>query len=344
MNKCGITLQTVNVATRRGSILIVALWIVLIFTVIALSLGMRGAFEAKIARFYHERFVDRALARSGIDLGMFVIESDKDVRVDSLNDTWYNENSLKDALNVDTFDRLDIMIRDEESRININRASEKVLQALFEHVEKNKYVFQDDREDSVANILFARGDSALAGGSTLDKDYVGRPFWNLEELLLFQVLKKADLDALSDLITVFPREGDELKVNINTANAETLDILISSAVSDETSREELLAAITDYRDTSGEDGKKLYFTKKDLSAYEFLDQLGLTRDVKLVSLAVQFLRNATVDSQYFSIRAQVKDTHYAVRAVVGPVPGAAEGVIVNGSGEPTLAVLQWRES
>jgi hypothetical protein len=64
----------------------------------------------------------------------------------------------------------------------------------------------------------------------------------------------------------------------------------------------------------------------------------------LVSLAVQFLRNATVDSHYFSIRAKGKDSQYTVTAVVGPPPGVAEGVVVNGSGSPTLAILQWRET
>ncbi len=335
--------QRVKSISTGGSILIVALWVLLIFTVIALSLGMRSAFEAKIARAFHDRFVDRSLARSGIDLAMFVLENDRDVRVDSQNDTWYNETTLKAALNTDVFDRLDILISDEESRININSAPRKILEALIEHIEKNKYVFTADPDTAIANILFARGDGSLAGDSTLDKDYAGHPFGDIEELSFLRIVERADLEVLKDFVTVFPGQGDELKVNINTADVDILNILISATVSDETTCTEFADAIAAFRATNDDTGQSLYFTKNDLSAYEFLDRLGLPRDVKLISLAVQFLRNATVDSQYFSVTAQVPESDSIVKAVVGPPKEALRGVVINPSKASSLTVLQWRE-
>ncbi|MBN1492756.1 MAG: general secretion pathway protein GspK, partial [Candidatus Omnitrophica bacterium] len=187
-----------------GTILIISLWIILILSVLALSLGMRGALEAKIARFYHERVSEKALARTGIDLARFIIESDKDQRVDSRNDTWYNPESIQQVLDANSLRQLTIEIKDEESRININIASEKVLERLFEYYGEHSGLGGGDVADKVADTLYFRGDSALRGETSLGKDYAGRPFWNLEDLLLLEHIRSSDLEVVYGLITVFP--------------------------------------------------------------------------------------------------------------------------------------------
>ncbi|MFC1808823.1 general secretion pathway protein GspK [Candidatus Omnitrophota bacterium] len=330
-----------NSGKEKGTILIVSLWVILIFSMVAVSLGVRGSLEAKIARFFYERTQNRALARSGIFLGKFVLESDKDTRLDGPQDTWYNQESFKAALNVTTFDSLDLSIVDEESKININAASEKILSALFKHISNRGMNFENEKEDYVADILFFRGDSAFSGETSLGKEYTGRPFRNIEDLLLLENCSQNDFNIIRDYITVFPYNGDQLIVNINTAQAEIINILLLSAVSDNSTRETLFTAIENHRTNPTNMRNYACFTKRHLSAYKLLEELGLAREVKLVSLAVQFLRNITVDSQYFTILSRIIDTEYTVSAIVGP---SEEKFSKTQDMDSELSILSWRET
>lgn len=325
----------------RGSLLIVTLWIMLILSAIAVAVSVRSAVDAKMTRFFYDRAHERYLARAGIDLGMYILESDKEPRIDSRNDTWYNHESISEIIENEELSSLMISIVDETRKININTAPESVISALFDSIHRNK-PFVGNKDTMCDDLFDVLRKGSLGDNETAKKGSSDCVFQFLEQLSVLKSFTPADRNTLKDYVTVYPQIKDVHKVNINTASADVLQALLSGTVANDDDKQTVLHAVRAYLESIEDENSSRYFTQQHLSAYKFLDVLGLQRDVKLVSLVVQFLKNCTVDSRYFTIVSQAPRSGYTVEVIVGPPAGLASlGYQVNADDE--LVVHRWQE-
>ena len=314
--------------------MIVALWILLILSVLVVSLSFRGSIEARIARTLYERFVADEQMRSAVYIGMGLIEADEEPLLDTVNDRWKNEDIISTTLANAGCDNVTLTITDEESKLNINGASEEMLTAFFMRA-GNEHLLDGEPEDMAAAVMVFRG-IGTKKGPALDLQKKGRPFYALEEMCLLPAFKHVTAGQVQEYLTVYPQKGNIPVVNINTAPLNVLAAVMAGTIGDDAVKKELLTAIDEYRHTVTEDGAPVHFSRKDLSAYRLLDTVGLTREVKLVSIAVQFLRYMTINSQYFSLQTTLKETPgRSVTAIIGPSTDGAAGA-------SSLAILSWR--
>ena len=124
----------------RGSVLIVCIWIVIILVLLALSIGRRVSFEARILRYHLDRSQAFYIAKSGLERMYLEKAGDEHEKYDSLSEAWSNK--LKEDLSPEFKDyalgsgKFEIQysyyeskdkepkklygMQDEQSRININ--------------------------------------------------------------------------------------------------------------------------------------------------------------------------------------------------------------------------------
>lgn len=229
---------------RRGSILMITLWIVAILVIFAVSLGYRASIELRLSRYQKERLKARLLTEAAINKAVLLLKQsstshdtiaecgislgDNDPR-EVFSQNWDSKISGFKIGYTGPDGEFVYGLTDEDSRININGISgvtnEDLLIQLLQP--QNIADYQD-----LAEIIIDWVDS----DEEPDKDfYKNKPLRQPQELLsileyfygqtLFdkkEIQKKAQevYNELKDKITVY---GD--KVNINTASEEALRIL-----------------------------------------------------------------------------------------------------------------------
>lgn len=268
---------------NSGTILIITIWILTLLTAVTLSITYRMKIQLKLIDNEISREEVFFIAKAGIVQAISVLNQDTNT-VDTLTEKWsnysvelYRANLFKNIkvgkgqftvsyiYNKDIFTGTQQVLygmKDEERKININKATQSVLESL------------PGMTSQIATSIRAwRGDTDLGQDVMLSEDVYyqglnpsyarkGKPFDCLEELTLVrditeEILFGKDLDGdggidvnesgLAQNLTVF---GDGL-VNINTANITVLRALGFS--------EDLSYRIYNYR--LGYDG--LYGTSDD---------------------------------------------------------------------------------
>lgn len=180
------------------------------------------------------------IARAGVQRAILEVENDATEDYDSLYDSW----SVNDEVfgNVSfgpgTFSVVKAApsggskeqygLTDEESKININKASHDVLRNLF----VNEAAISEKDADGIADAIldWVDKDEALHKDGKEDDYYQSLsepyhckngPFEAVEELLLVAGVTRESFDKVKDIITIY---GDGM-VNINTAGARALKAL-----------------------------------------------------------------------------------------------------------------------
>lgn len=240
---------------RKGSILMISLWILAFLVVFAVGLGHRVSLNLRLARYQKDRLKAYCLAKAGFNKAVSELKNKEPKDYDSLRETW---STGKDADGKLLFDNIEIApgsqdkfsvrylcdlekslylcMRDEESLININKASKEALKAWLE-----TYAPQDDVDPLIKNIRIWRGDTgdALAPEAQEYKNFKKFPFAVPEELLIifedyykikalsdYQQKARDLYSKLKDTLTVYGQD----KVNINTVQPEALKILIKAII------------------------------------------------------------------------------------------------------------------
>jgi hypothetical protein len=308
---------------RKGSVLIVSLWLAVFLTLIAVSVGVRMRLDAQMMSIQLRQQEQRETLESGIQIGRYLIETDPDANEDSPRDPWYGAHSLSPWTEAEG---CEIVIGDEDGKLNINRASADLLRIFFEGLSSRGQVLETDPADLAASIVRWRGETPSFGSASSWK-HKAQPFETLEELLLVENITPQDFDLIKNYLTVYGRQGERSpRVNINTASDEVLEAIVRSLASDDFTKDEFFRALSGYRTRQNASQTPLYFSLPDLSTAPLLSKLGLSSTVLMVGLVNQFLQFAGVDSSYFTVRARISDPSYRpayVSATVGPTGGRA---------------------
>jgi len=228
---------------RRGSILIIILWILGFLTILVINLASASRARLQYADHLQDGLRLNYLARAGIAKAEVELMHDLTPDYDALNESWANQESSFKELPLGSgsvtvsyhpeVSGLDAGVflygaMDESSRIDINVASSDILKHLLERVAQ---VGQEEATDiSRAIVDWRDKDIALTPGGAEDEYYLSLTppykakngnFQIAEELLLIKGMTPEIFAKIKDLITVYPTG----KVNINTASVACLGAL-----------------------------------------------------------------------------------------------------------------------
>ena len=231
---------------KSGSVLILSLWVLILISLFALSVGFRMRLATKIERIQSDRFVQNYDYLSALNWARFLIESDDEPRVDHRADEWYGH--PKQFEDMDFSRRFDLEIEDEESKVNLNRADQRLLLGLFEVLKRHEIHLETDPEDLSGSIVVWRGQTAALGKPTLGFKHKGAPFESVEELRLIQYISPNDVQRLRPFVTVYGSPQDRtMKVNLNTVHPYVLEALISGLSGGPVPKQVLLESLEKFR-------------------------------------------------------------------------------------------------
>ncbi|HNV85995.1 MAG TPA: type II secretion system protein GspK [Candidatus Omnitrophota bacterium] len=333
---------------RKGSVLIVVLWVLAVLSLLTVSLALLTRLNTQMASGRLKRIETREHLESAVQFARYLIESDPHPQSDHPGDPWFGKHDLSEWLPETP---IEIDIRDEEGKINVNLASPELLKTLFGILIRNGKNLDTDIEELSASIVRWRGNEASFGTPT---SYPNKkaPFESLEELLLIERITARDFETIKPFLTVYSPRGDlSLRVNINTAPDEIIETLLQTVPGDEFSKQALLNALRAALQDAWQ-GKQRFFRSEDLTPAEFLRKLNLSTTSQTIALSGQLTRFLTVNSAYFSVSVRdpsVKNLSAGITAVIGPSTGrsAAEfQATVQGPAffrSDALEILSWRE-
>ncbi len=321
------------------------MWVLAILVMLAIGIGFRLSLELKMSKFSINKQKAIYLARGGVNQWLAVLKADTN-DYDSLNEIWSNgidalhetsifkDVSLMDESNnvIGTYTALhsvgkdeagkDIYLygaSDEDSKININKAS----------LEQLKVLFLDNPEiaPSVINWRTA-GIPDDPYYEELKYKEKHKEFDAIEELILVKGVTPEIYSKIKDYITVF---GDDSKVNINTVSGEVLKLVIQSTEPNEAIAKTLADAMISYRRNNFEDG--------NISNHVFYStSIDVVNDLNL-ELAYQTVYDKA------SVNFKVKSSFFRVR-VLGLVANSRVKRIVDivvKKDDPNLSYLYYHE-
>lgn len=215
----------------KASVLVIILWVLVILTMLAVSIGHRVSMSLRLSSYQKDRLKAFYLAKAGLNTAIKEINNDPVLDYDGLTDNWADNqvafrkiyfDDIPDefaTVSYDTFDsnnelRINYGVIDEESKININTASKELLTALLEKCGI------DTAGKIVNNILIWRGEIPDEHKVYENAGYTAKAckFTNIEELILVKGVTALDYQKLKLLVTTY---GQGL-LNINTASVEVL--------------------------------------------------------------------------------------------------------------------------
>ena|GEM_PF-1253625 len=236
---------------KKGSILIITLWILVILSVLALGLGRRCAINLRIAAYQRDKLRAEQIARAGVKKAIWLLENeastydtqnsrgivlDKRQPQDVFVSAWGTEPG--EGFKIGNFNpsgEFVLGFQDEESRLNINGIGDnQSAQALSTGV-LLKHLLEEKKIVPAENISKTIADWADEDVEEGKSYYKNKPFATEEELLAalecFYFVNEKDTEEsrksaravynnLKDVITVYGTQ-----VNINTASDDILLIL-----------------------------------------------------------------------------------------------------------------------
>ena len=221
----------------KGSLLILTLWVLFLLGALAIAVNSYVWPQLNFAGRFRDRAKEKYLAKAAVKSAVLVATSDKIITCTALKDAWSNnEGAFKDVpLGDGTFSisyefdphgqgqtETRYGLIDEERKININKASQKVLKNFFMTVAKTN---EQKATELAACIIDWRDtdDIPLENGAengyymSLDPPYPCKnaDFQLLDELLQVKGMTQEIFDSAKDRLTVFGMRA----VNINTADS-----------------------------------------------------------------------------------------------------------------------------
>jgi len=223
---------------KGGSVLVLTLWALFFLAALAVAVGGHVAANVRVASKLKGRMGAFYLARAGVEKAVFDAKGDSNAW-DSLVEPWSNGEELyKDVdlgggnysvyhTSVSPFGGVvtNYGMVDEESKININKATEKILKAMLEVIGE---LGSMSAADTAAAIVDWRdsNDVVLTGGAensyyaALSQPYPchNADFQSVHELLLVKGMSESLFAKIRPYLTIYGTG----KVNINTADPVVL--------------------------------------------------------------------------------------------------------------------------
>ncbi len=300
---------------NRGSILVMSLWSASILSILLASLAFQAGIQKQLIKAEMNQFEGHWALVSGFNLAARSIASDEEPYNDSIADIWHGEIELSDPWR----SKLSIRIEDEESKLNLNLASEKLLTAFFENLVKEEGIrLKEDAKDIVKGMLKWRG-----GKKNQRVDF-------LEELLLVEGIEPEDFEKFKPYVTLTSDAVSFPAININTVLPPVLRAIMEVLPGGTFGKKQILEKILSVR-KNGEKGPGS-FVKEELVPNQFMAKLNLLPDAETVSLVNQLLPYLTTDSNTFHLDIQIKAKTKKAEAIIRQ----------NGDLLPPL-ILYWNE-
>lgn len=349
---------------HRGSVLIMFLWVLVLFALLSLSVAFRTRLSTKIESWESRRFERFEDVMTAVNLSRYYIERDENADVDSVLDSWYG--IPLDFPASPYYDRFRLTLVDEESKLNLNKASAQVVLSVLEVLEKNGIHFQSASQKLAANIAGWRGDISVFGDdlSHLDDQKLA-PYESFDELLLVPGVTASDVEKMKPYFTVYgPESGGELGFNLNTVQPFVLEGVIRTLPAGENMKQGLLDRMLRFRQKADREHPDLtLFHMGDLKPLTFMEKLGLQNSAEMIKMVGHFLVHATVDSRVFRVivrdveagTAKDKPGEVIAEVILGPLALRASNVMIDESEIkktfsppvmviPELEVLAWHEN
>ncbi len=350
-----------KIQPKQGSILIFVLWILIVLTVLAASVGFRSRIQIQLSAMHEREAASLYEYLSAVNVASYLINEDEDPLNDSDLEAWYGHPSAYNDFELSK--RIAMTVSDEESKLNLNKVTPEILQNFFEILKEKGVELKADEDDLVGSIMAWRGVQSLQGKATLGHEHKRAKFESIDELRLIQYITPEDYEALKAYFTVYGSIADFfLKVNINTVNEWVLEAIIASQPGGDLEKKDLiqrLLAIRRQNEKKSAEQPPFAFQAADLSPQIFMNRLGLINSPQMVQLVNFTLRFFTVDSQYFSVKLERQKSGkllpQKLETVIGPgLPilikqprGSGYGIqnVMNNvlRGYP-YEILYWRES
>jgi general secretion pathway protein K len=320
---------------HSGTILIVILWILVILTALAVSLGKSTSIELSLTRHAVLKQKSRYLAWAGIMRAMGHIQKDSEDSLSAKEDTLYrcalragqgsrpedlfHRQSLGDGYfsvryvqrSPDGEKKSYDGLSDEERKVNLNGLTAQNIGIL-----SNLIVGTGADEEQAKTIAFSvldwkdADDVLIREGYGAEEDHymgLGKPyrpknraFDSKEELLLVRGMTPQIFQKIEGDVTVFPKNG-VLRVNLNTASVDVLTAVADSltgplTTTDSADAQSLVEKIAVCR--QGEDGVE--FTEDDRLVE--LARMELNTKERVLFLAMSQFQ--TPRSDYIRIETQ----------------------------------------
>jgi len=289
----------------RGSVLILAVWAVSVFSVMTASLAFHGGQEMLLMKREIRGLKSRADFISGLSEAFRRLQEDPDPHEDSKDKSWFgawkSENSLQS--------RFSVRMEDEESKINLNQASAALLSTFLKEFESENGSLKGDRKAYLKAILKLRYTKRIE---------------SLEELLLLDDFVEEDFEPLKTYLTVYP---EQLFINPNTASPLVLRALVQSLGADHASKEILMGRLEEACPKQG-----CFFRNSDLEPEALAERLKLPKTPLMLQVIQEFLAALTLDSQTF---------HIEMKSIEG---ATAAGVFSCRTGQVRPEIVWWHEN
>ena len=296
--------------SRRGSLLIITLWIVTILGALSVAVARYLSTEVRLTRYRLARQEARELARSGVYLAMSLIQQDSTSTpvVDWNAEPW----AVPQTVSPVPGQQLTVTITDEERKLNVNTAT----------------------SEQVAYIL---GDAALAQAIV---DYVDAPDPSEDRLRDDPpyYAKNSPITVLEELSDVPDMDAVRYQTLVSTATPFTVPTVPGGPLNINTAVPEVLEAvglspttvqtIIQYR--SGPE----HFLETGTALITLLENQGLVLDDAQRTVLASGL--FTVASQTFTVVAEGLVEPSAVRVRI-------QAVFQRSAGSPAPQIIAWRE-
>jgi len=250
--------------SRRGSILILTLWTLFFLSALAVAVGAYVDSGLRLAGWFKKQTIASYAARAGVDRALMEVLADTN-GWDGLTESWAcNDEAFKDVQLGNGVFSVTHTVRmpdgstttnygliDEESRINVSRASADLLTSLMVVVGG---VDSASASEIAASIIdWRKQEENVLTDAAKNNYYKGLAepvkchngaFQEIHELLLVKGVSSALFANIEPYVTV---HGSG-KVNVNTASAVVLRVLAVSSGADETATTSLIEKIISFRE------------------------------------------------------------------------------------------------
>lgn len=281
---------------RKSQVLIIFLWILASLTIITVSLGSRISMFIKFAQSRKEILKAGYLAYAGVNRAIALLDEDKQYGYDALGDGWANNQAVfeKIRLNGNPGEYAAVIseeggfgVIDEDRKININQASAEELLSLLD------YYNIPSAGEIVENMLIWRDANApdpRQAYNDLGYPRKGKPYANIAELLLVKGMQAEDLRKISPVITVSGAPGGS-RVNINTASADVIKILLNSIVRKN----------NNYSQRAADNVANKFITENNRPVYKNAQEIPMSFSGDEAGIFNEFINKIKFSSDYFLI-------------------------------------------
>ena len=306
-----------KIQNPSGTILLAVLWIVLILSILAVSLGKEVAVDLALTKYTIGSLKAEGLAWSGIMAAMNHIRGFSENNAGSAVDTPYRY-QLKDG-----YFEIGYFV-DEERKINLNAISAGDLGVLSELI--SLLGFSEEAAKTAAASIANWQNQEAAPADRPAYYCKNRPFDQAEELLLVKGVSEELFLKLKNFVTVFPKKGGILKVNFNTASEIVLSALTRAKTGARTNTgpEDARSLTRKMIATrNGPDGLEATSDDRPLE----MEKLGLNAKERVIFLYL--VQNMAKTSRYFRVRVKGVDNASGTSVLVEVVIDGEDLLIVS---------------